>query len=171
MVTTAQRITANDYDSWHEQWAATAQRTEAEARAQLAAGRRVSACDGLLRAATYWRSAEFFTRDRDPDPRGRAAYEASVGCFAGAAALMSPAVTPITIPFEGTTLNGYLYQPPGGGAQATCIMHGGFDSTAEEWHHLGALAARQRGYTVITFDGPGHPGRTRPPASPFLPDR
>ena len=30
--------------------------------------------DGLLRAATYWRSAEFFTRDRDPDPRGRAAY-------------------------------------------------------------------------------------------------
>ena len=53
---------------------------------------------------------------------------------------MSPAVTPVTIPFEGTALNGYLYQPPGGGAQATCIMHGGFDSTAEEWHHIGALA-------------------------------
>ena len=71
---------------------------------------------------------------------------------------MSPAVTPVTIPFEGTALNGYLYQPPRGGPQATCIMHGGFDSTAEEWHHVGALAAQQRGYTVITFDGPGHPG-------------
>jgi pimeloyl-ACP methyl ester carboxylesterase len=158
VVTTAARIGAGDYDSWYDQWAATAQRTEAEARGQLAAGHQVSARDGLLRAATYFRSAEFFTRDRDPDPRGRPAYEASVRCFADAAALMSPAVTPVTIPFEGTALNGYLYQPPRGGPQATCIMHGGFDSTAEEWHHVGALAAQQRGYTVITFDGPGHPG-------------
>jgi pimeloyl-ACP methyl ester carboxylesterase len=71
---------------------------------------------------------------------------------------MSPAVTPVTIPFEGTTLNGYLYQPPRSGPQATCIMHGGFDSTAEEWHHIGALAAQQRGYTVLTFDGPGQAG-------------
>src|SRR5215469_5312501 len=58
VVTTAALITANDYDSWYEQWAATAQRVEAEARAQLAAGHQVSAHDGLLRAATYWRSAE-----------------------------------------------------------------------------------------------------------------
>src|SRR5215472_10550686 len=170
VVTTAARITAGDYDSWHEQWAATAARVEAEARAQLAAGHQVSGRDGLLRAATYWRSAEFFTRDRDPDPRGRAAYEAGAGCFAGAAALMSPAVTPVTIPFEGTALNGYLYQPPGGGPQATCLMHGGFDSTAEEWHHLGALAAQQRGYTVLTFDGPGHPGPHYRDGLVFRPD-
>jgi len=170
VVTTAQRITAGDYDSWYEQWAATAQRVEAEARAQLAAGHQVSAHDGLLRAATYWRSAEFFTRGRDPDPRGRPAYEASVGCFAGAAALMSPAVTPVKIPFEGTSLPGYLYQPPRGGPQATCIMHGGFDSTAEEWHHIGALAAQQRGYTVITFDGPGQPGPRYRDGLVFRPD-
>jgi len=155
VVTTAQRITAGDYDSWYEQWAATAQRVEAEARAQLAAGHQVSAHDGLLRAATYWRSAEFFTRDADPDPRGRAAYEASVGCFADAAALMSPAVTPVEIPFEGTSLPGYLYQPPRGGRQATLIMHTGFDGWAEELHHCGALAAQQRGYTVLTFEPPG----------------
>ena len=52
VVTTAARISAGDYDSWYEQRAATAQRTEAEARAQLAAGHQVSARDGLLRAAT-----------------------------------------------------------------------------------------------------------------------
>jgi pimeloyl-ACP methyl ester carboxylesterase len=158
VVATAQSIRAGDYDSWYEEWAATAQRTEAEARGQLAAGHQVSGRDGLLRAATYYRSAEFFTRDRDPDPRGKSAYEASVRCFADAAALMSPAVTPVSIPFEGTSLNGYLYQSSRGGPQATCVMHGGFDSTAEEWHHIGALAAQERGYTVITFDGPGQPG-------------
>ena len=142
VVTTAARITAGLYDSWYEQWAATAQRVEAEARAQLAAGHQVSGRDGLLRAATYWRSAEFFTRDRDPDPRGRAAYEASVRCFADAAALMSPAVTPVTIPFEGTSLPGYLYAPPAGGRQATLIMHGGFDGWAEEVHHCGRWPPR-----------------------------
>ena len=52
VVTTAARISAGDYDSWYEQRAATAQRTEAEARAQLAAGHQVSVRDGLLRAAT-----------------------------------------------------------------------------------------------------------------------
>jgi dienelactone hydrolase len=158
VVTTAVRISAGLYDSWYEQWAATAQRVEAEARGQLAAGHQVSGRDGLLRAATYFRTAEFFTRDRDPDPRGRAAYEASVRCFADAAAVMSPAVTPVRIPFEGTALPGYLYQSPRGGPQPTFIMHSGFDGWAEELHHCGALAAQERGYTVITFDGPGQAG-------------
>jgi pimeloyl-ACP methyl ester carboxylesterase len=170
VVTTAQRISAADYDSWYEQWEATAQRVEAEARAQLAAGHQVSGRNGLLRAATYWRSAEFFTRDRDPDPRGRAAYEASVRCFADAAALMSPAVTPVAIPFEGTTLNGYAYQPPRGGPAATLIMHNGFDGWAEELHHFGALAAQERGYTVLTFDGPGQPGPRYRDGLVFRPD-
>ena len=169
VVTTAARISAGLYDSWYEQWAATAQRTEAEARAQLAAGHQASARDGLLRAATYYRSAEFFTRDRDPDPHGRPAYEASVRCFADAAALMSPAVTPVTIPFEGAALPGYLYQPPRGGPQATLIMHSGFDGWAEELHHTGALAAQERGYAVITFDGPGQ-GRPCYDGLVFRPD-
>jgi hypothetical protein len=121
VITTAQRIRSGDYDSWYDEWAATARRTEAEARSQLSVGHQVSGRDGLLRAATYYRSAEFFTRDRDPDPRGRPTYEASVRCFDDAIALMSPAVMPVTIPFEGTTLNGYLYQQSRGGPQATCI--------------------------------------------------
>jgi Tfp pilus assembly protein PilX len=46
VVTTAQRISAGLYDSWYEQWAATAARVEAEARAQLAADHQVSATTG-----------------------------------------------------------------------------------------------------------------------------
>jgi hypothetical protein len=68
VVTTAARISAGDYGSRYEQWAATAERVEAEARGQLAAGHQVSARDGLLRAATYFRSAEFFTPRPRPGP-------------------------------------------------------------------------------------------------------
>ena len=51
-VTTAERIEAGDYDSWKHEWAATAERVEQEARAELTAGHSVSARDGLMRAAT-----------------------------------------------------------------------------------------------------------------------
>lgn len=169
-VTTAQRITSGDYDSWYEQWAATAGRIEAEARAAQRAGHTVSAHDGLLRAATYYRSAEFYTRDVVPDPRGRPAYERSVRCFQDAAALMSPAVLPVMIPFENTALNGYLYQPSSDTPAPTLIMFNGFDGVAEEFHTTDALAARQRGYTVVTFDGPGHAGPRYRDGLPFRPD-
>ena len=86
VATAAARISVGDYCSWDEQWAATARRTEAEARGQLAVGHQVSARDGLLRAATYFRTAEFFTRDRDPDPRGRPAALAGLGILVAAAA-------------------------------------------------------------------------------------
>ena len=46
VVTTAARITAGDYGSWYEQWAATAHRVEAEARAQLAAATRSAPTTG-----------------------------------------------------------------------------------------------------------------------------
>jgi hypothetical protein len=51
VVTTAARITAGDYGSWYEQWAATAHRVEAEARAQLAAGGRDGRDTAVLRVS------------------------------------------------------------------------------------------------------------------------
>lgn len=169
-VTTAERIVPGDYDSWHEQWRLTAERVEAEARERLSAAHTVSARDGLLRAATYFRSAEFFTRDREPDPRGRPTYEASVRCFQDAAALMTLSVMPVEIPFEGTHLNGYLYLPAGDGPHPLLVMHNGFDGTAEELHHGGAAAAQERGYAVITFDGPGQAGPRYRNGLVFRPD-
>jgi len=53
VLTTAQNIVAGDYDSWHDEWLATADRIAAEGETQLAAGHRVSARDGLLRANNY----------------------------------------------------------------------------------------------------------------------
>lgn len=49
-------------------------------------------------------------------------------------------------------------------------MHSGFDGTAEELHFSGALAAVERGYTVLTFDGPGQPGPRHREGLVFRPD-
>ncbi|MCS0636025.1 alpha/beta fold hydrolase [Streptomyces sp. LP05-1] len=170
-VVTAERIIAGDYDSWHDEWLATADRVAAEGRSALAGGHPVSARDAFLRASNYYRSAEFFLHGDPTDPRIHHAYDASVACFREAAALFAPAVEPVRIPYRDTTLPGYLYRADdSGGPRPTVVMFNGFDGSAEEMHFGGAAAAVERGYTVLTFDGPGQPGTRHHQGLTFRPD-
>ncbi|MGW6984855.1 alpha/beta hydrolase family protein [Streptomyces sp. NPDC054932] len=171
VVSTGARIKEGDYDSWHEEWTATADRVAAEAQRALDAGHTVSARDGFLRASNYYRSAEFFQHGNPCDPRHDHTYNRSVTCFRAAAALCTPRIEPVRIPYEGTTLPGYLYRADDTGTpRPTLIMHSGFDGTAEELHFSGASAAVERGYTVLTFDGPGQPGPRHHQGLVFRPD-
>ncbi|WP_042432414.1 alpha/beta hydrolase family protein [Streptacidiphilus anmyonensis] len=171
VVATAGRIAEGDYGSWHKEWLATADRVADEARRALEAGHPVSARDGFLRASNYYRSAEFFLHGHPCDPRHQHAYERSVECFRSAAALSSPRIEPIEIPYEGTTLPGYLYRADDSGEpRPTLVLHNGFDGTAEEMHFFGAVAGVERGYTVLVFDGPGQPGPLHREGLTFRPD-
>ncbi|QNJ94964.1 alpha/beta fold hydrolase [Mycolicibacterium fluoranthenivorans] len=174
VLVTAQAITAGDYDSWYDQWLATADRIAAEAEKAQAAGHLVSARDGLLRASNYYRSADFYLHGNPDDPRIRHAYGRARDCFTSAAALFDPPVTPVQIPYEGTVLRGYFYPAIGRGGDTeprpTIVMHSGFDGTCEEMHFLGAAAAQERGYHVFTFDGPGQPAALHFDGLVFRPD-
>ncbi|MFJ3856928.1 alpha/beta hydrolase family protein [Streptomyces sp. NPDC090085] len=171
VVSTGERITEGDYDSWYTEWIATADRVAGEAEKALAAGHRISARDGFLRASNYYRSAEFFLHGNPCDARHDHAYDRSVTCFRAAAALFTPVIEPIEIPYEDTTLPGYFYRVDGSGTpRPTVIMHNGFDGTAEEMHFFGAMAAVERGYNVLVFDGPGMPGPRHHQGLVFRPD-
>ncbi|MFF2045933.1 alpha/beta hydrolase family protein [Kitasatospora sp. NPDC058170] len=171
VVSTGERITEGDYASWYTEWLATADRVSGQAEKALAAGHRVSARDGFLRASNYYRSAEFFLHGHPCDPRHDHAYDRSVACFRAAAALFTPIIEPVEIPYEGTTLPGYLYRVDDSGTpRPTLIMHNGFDGTAEELHFFGAMAGVERGYTVLVFDGPGMPGPRHHEGLVFRPD-
>lgn len=168
---TCERIVSGDYDSWHDEWLKTADRVAAEAQNALSGGHRISARDSFLRASNYYRSAEFFLHGDAADPRIRHAYDASVACFRQAAALFTPAIEPVEIPYQGTVIPGYLYRAAGSGtARPTVVMGNGFDGTVEEMHFFGAAAAVERGYTVLTFDGPGQPGTRHRQGLMFRPD-
>ena len=174
VLTTAQNIVAGDYDSWHDQWLATADRIAAEAETQLAAGHRTSARDGLLRASNYYRAAEFFLHGNPADPRIDHAYRRATQCFQAAAALFTPAIEVVEIPYEDTVLHGYFYRAAGsegdGTPRPTMVLHNGFDGGAEEMHYSGAAAGSERGYHVLTFDGPGHPAARHLDGLVFRPD-
>ncbi|MGW4474349.1 alpha/beta hydrolase family protein [Nonomuraea sp. NPDC004354] len=159
VLVTAQRIVEGDYDSWHDEWRATADRVAAEA----GRSRGISARDGFLRASNYYRSAEFFLHGDPADERIASAYERAVECFRKAL----PEVAPVEIPYEGTTLPGYYYDA---GAGRTVVMHNGFDGSAEEMHFVAAAALFERGFNVLAFDGPGQPGPMHRQGLVFRPD-
>jgi pimeloyl-ACP methyl ester carboxylesterase len=172
VLTTAQAITAGDYDSWHDEWLATADWVSAEAEKMLAEGHRISARDALMRANNYYRAAEFFLHGNPDDPRIAHAYNRGRECFRAVAALCDPPIEPVEIPYEGTVLHGYFYRASGSdtGPRPTMIMHSGFDGTCEELHWFGAAAGQERGYHVLTFDGPGQPAARHLDGLVFRPD-
>jgi alpha-beta hydrolase superfamily lysophospholipase len=163
VLATADRITAGDYEGWHDAWLATADRLAAEA----ATSGPVTARDLNLRASTYYRSAEFFLHGDPADPRIGHAYARSVECFQAA---VTPQVRPVEIPYEDTVLRGYFYPAPGPGPRPILLMHNGFDGSAEELHFVGAAAGAEHGYHVLTFDGPGQPSAVHREGLPFRPD-
>jgi alpha-beta hydrolase superfamily lysophospholipase len=156
VIAIAKNIKSGNYDSWYNAHSAFADRLADEAADQLARGHKISARDNYLRACSYYRSAEFFLHAHADDPRVKRAFDLSTACYRKAAALFTPVIEPVEIPFEGTTLTGYFHHVDKSGApRKTLLLNSGFDGSPEEMHWSGARAAVERGYNVLVFDGPG----------------
>ena len=152
----ARQIEPGNYDSWYDAHRTFADRLAAEAEAQLKQGHRISARDNYLRACNYHRSSEFFLHANPDDPRMARAFERSVACYRASAALFAPAIEPLEIPYEGTTLLGYFHAPTGPARRRpTILVNNGFDGSAEEMHWGAARAAVDRGWNALVFDVPG----------------
>ena len=171
VMATVSRITSGDKDSWYNEWNASAELIFAEAEGQLAAGHRVSARDSYLRANTYFRTSEFFLHGNPDDPRVDNAYKKSIQAYKACCALYDPPILPVEIPYEGTVLPGYFHRVDESDTKRPLfIMHSGFDGSAEELHGEGARAGIERGYNVLTFDGPGQYGPIHRERLAFRPD-
>lgn len=172
VLTTCRRIPEGDEEAWSAQWGATADRIERIGRDALAAGHRVSAREALLRASNYYRCADFYRRE-DPaaDAESARLAKASQQTFADAAALLETPARAVRIPYEDTTLPGYLFFVDDSGTpRPTLTYHGGYDSTLEENYLALAAGALRRGYNVLTFDGPGQGTVVRDQGLHFRPD-
>lgn len=171
VLSTSSRIKAGDYDSWYEAWNATADKVAKEGTDQLARGHRVSARDSFLRASTYYFASEFFLHVDPKDPRIARAYRLSVETYKQSAALHEQPIRHVEIPYENTTLPGYLHLVDDSGRpRPTLIMHTGFDGSVEEMHFSGARAGVERGYNVLAFDGAGQYGPLHREGLVFRPD-
>ncbi|MEU4347707.1 alpha/beta fold hydrolase [Streptomyces sp. NPDC023838] len=169
---TCQDVPDGNEAAWCRAWSATAARLHRTGDDALAAGHRVSAREALLRASNYYRTADFFrVEDRDSDPESDRLARHSRETFARAAELFDTPVIPQRIPYEGTTLPGYLFLAgPTDEPRPTVIHHGGYDSTLEELYFMVGAGALRRGYHVLAFEGPGQQSVRREQGLAFRPD-
>ena len=142
-------------DGWYRRWTATAERVAGYADESARAGHAISASDAYVGASSYYRAAYLPLYGSPVDPRLVEAFDKETEAFQKAAALMTPPVEPVEIPFEGTTLPGYFCRVDDSGRRRpTLIGTNGYDATINELY-LDFAAVLRRGYNLLLYDGPG----------------
>lgn len=143
-------------DDWYREWMATGTRVAGFGDDSAARGHTISAREAYLRATNYFHVAYMPLIGAPVDSRLLEAYDRQVQTFEKGAALLDSPFEPVEIPFEGTTLPGYLFTVDDSGAPRRTVVHtNGYDSTIQEMYFAHAPAALRRGYNVLLFDGPG----------------
>jgi alpha-beta hydrolase superfamily lysophospholipase len=165
---TIYRIKEGDDNSWHREWYAAAELREQTAERFLSKGYLVSAKKEFFRAANYYRTAEFFLHTNPNDPRLLKSWRKSRESFINGAKLSVAPIRPVEIPFEGASLPGYLCLVDDSQAKRPLLLiQTGFDGTAEELYFQVAVAALERGYNCLIFEGPGQGRVIREQKIPF----
>lgn len=122
-----------------------------------------------LRAHNYLRTAEFFL---DPDDEKRpSAFDKSVEIFHKGLDSLGVKYEKINIPYGEHHLNAIYYPGPSGADKKPLIVFvGGFDSTLEELYFSIVRAAYERGFSVLTYEGPGQGSVLRKQNLGFTPE-
>ncbi len=157
----ASRIDPTSEESWHVEWKRIADRNFDRAVAEESAEHIRTAMNCYMRAADYYRQAEFFLQPHDP--RRLKTFTSMEASSAGYLRHLSPAGEIIDIPYEnGATLPAYFVRAPFPiEKQPVLICMGGLDSIKDEMWFMQAHGCLQRGISVLMIDGPGQGGALR----------
>lgn len=130
---------------------------------------RMSRGQAYLRAHNYLRTAEFFL---DPEDEKRSsAFDRSVEVFHKGLDTLGVKYEKIKVPYGEYQLNAIYYPGPSGADHKPLIvLVGGFDSTLEELYFVLVRAAYERGFSVLTYEGPGQGSVLRKQNLGFTPE-
>lgn len=161
-----------DDDAFCDAWCAAGDRLAAQAAEDEAAGRRASARDGWLRAASFYGAAYHPIFGAPVDPRLLSAFRRQIAAFDRGLALGEPAVVPMGIPLDGLSMPAYLLRAEGRATETRplMILTNGYDGTVTDMYFASAVAAARRGCHVLFFDGPGQGGPLYEQGVPLRPD-
>ncbi len=152
------RMKPGDADSWHEEWLRIAEHNDRRGDAEEKAGHIRTAMNCWLRAADYYRSAEFWLLP--DDPRRIATFDKCER--ASRKWLRHLPGEAVEVPYErGVSMPAYFIKPKGHGRFPVLISFGGLDSFKDELWFMTGRGAVQRGIAVLMVDGPGQGGTLR----------
>jgi hypothetical protein len=156
VLATLDRIADGDRQSWFDAWSEVAATMSAQGDKALRQGYLRTARWALLAAAQFYAKA-LVVVDALPDQsvfmptfkEHRRCWEAAVDASEGS-------IVRVEVPYESTTLPGYLLRPDSSGAaRPTFIMTNGSDEALPNLLAHGAAEALARGWNAFLFDGPG----------------
>jgi pimeloyl-ACP methyl ester carboxylesterase len=166
----ASRMIPGDYESWHREWMVIGDQNFQRGLDEEKAGHIRTAMNCWLRAADYYRNAEFYL---DPeDPRRLATFTLMERSSHGFLKYLEPPGEVLEIPYlDGKTLYAYFVRAPFALERQPCLISmGGLDSIKDEMWFMQAHGALQRGISVLMIDGPGQGGTLRRHGIPNRPD-
>ena len=172
MLTAVANIVDGDANSWVAEWRSLAARIQTIGDESLKGGHRVSARNAYLRAAVYYAAANVFVDGTDDaEAKLTEGFADHRKCFDAHVSLLDPPAIPISVPYEGGDLPGYLFTPADDGvARPTIILNNGSDAAVTFlWPGLGQPGL-DRGYNAVIFDGPGQQSMLFERGIPFRPD-
>ena len=147
-----------DLESWHVEWLRVADRNFLRGEEAERAGHIRTAMNCWLRAADYYRSAEFWLAA--DDPRRMATFEKCERASRKWLKYLPGEV--VEIPYEkGVSMPAYFIKPKGAGKFPVLMSFGGLDSFKDELWFMTGRGAVQRGIAVLMVDGPGQGGTLR----------
>jgi alpha-beta hydrolase superfamily lysophospholipase len=164
----AQAVTgleAGDAQGWYAHWNAAGDRAMALAGRT---GDAISKGNALLRAHNYYRAAEFFLAPNDA--QRPSLWKKNTAAFYKGLDVLGVKYERITVPYGKYHLNAVYYPGPAGADGKPLLMVvGGYDSTMEELYFSPVAAALKRGYSVLTYEGPGQGSVLREQGLTFTP--
>jgi pimeloyl-ACP methyl ester carboxylesterase len=155
------RIVPGDDETWYSEWKSLGHRNQERAEVALAGGFIQTARDNWLRAANYFRSAEFFLHH--DDPRRLELLDLIEGCSVEYMRRMDPAGERVKVPYEtGAQLDAYFLRAPYAlDKHPVVICFGGLDEFKDELLHEMTRHAFARGLSLLLVDLPGQGGTLR----------
>jgi hypothetical protein len=159
-----------DHDAWYQAWFDLGSRLAKSADASAAAGHDRTAASEYLRAANYFGIAVNAVASLKDTDRLVPTFRAHRDAWDRYVDTTDEPIERVAIPYESTTLPGYLFTAGGEGPHPTLIMVNGSDGSISSLRGSGAAAAVARGYNVLLFDGPGQQSMLFEQNTSFRPD-
>lgn len=157
----ASRMSPGDYDSWNREWMRVGDQNWDRGIKAEKNGHTQTAKNCFLRAADYYRQAEFYLEPDAPDRLPT--FEKMEACSHKFLQYLNPPGEIVDIPYEdGKPICGYFVRAPfPGDRMPALICFGGLDSIKDEMWFMQAHGALQRGISVLMVDLPGQGGTLR----------
>ena len=171
VLATLDRITDGDPQSWFDAWTATAADLAARGDQADARGHLRTASWAFLAAAEYYAKALMFVDGLADQSVLLPTFRAGRACWEKVVDASQGRFVRVQVPYEDTTLPGYLLRPDAtGAARPTLVMTNGSDGSLPGLWGYGAAEALSRGWNAFVFDGPGQQSMLFERGVPFRPD-